>query len=184
MKPYYYVYRVNDRGPRVRHSTLDSAHTEALRLAAQHPGESFEILQCLATVRTTSPQAFWMDGVIPPHICAFSKDMAGRCFVCGHNSANVRDHRNRTDGATDAGEERASASGVTAGRCSVHRSVGPSLCSHKSSDYEFVSIGGSCNLSPHSSAVETIEWEHRSPSCIHFSGTESCLAPDANLRSK
>jgi|GEM_PF-2795228 len=37
--------------------------------------------------------------------------------------ANVRDHRHRTAGATDAGEERASASGVTAGRCSVHRSV-------------------------------------------------------------
>ena len=38
-------------------------------------------------------------------------------------SANVCDHRHRTDGATDAGEERASASGVTAGRCSVDRSV-------------------------------------------------------------
>ena len=37
--------------------------------------------------------------------------------------ANVCDHRHRTDGATDAGEERASASGVTAGRCSVDRSV-------------------------------------------------------------
>jgi hypothetical protein len=37
--------------------------------------------------------------------------------------ANVRDHRHRTAGATDAGEERASASGVTAGRCSVDRSV-------------------------------------------------------------
>lgn len=36
---------------------------------------------------------------------------------------NVRDHRHRTAGATDAGEERALASGVTAGRCSVHRSV-------------------------------------------------------------
>ena len=40
-----------------------------------------------------------------------------------YNSANVCDHRHRTDGATDAGEERASASGVTAGRCSVDRSV-------------------------------------------------------------
>jgi hypothetical protein len=37
--------------------------------------------------------------------------------------ANVRDHRHRTAGATDAGEERASASGVTAGRCSVDRIV-------------------------------------------------------------
>jgi hypothetical protein len=41
----------------------------------------------------------------------------------GISSSIVRDHRHRTDGATDAGEERASASGVTAGRCSVHRSV-------------------------------------------------------------
>ena len=38
-------------------------------------------------------------------------------------SANVCDHRHRTAGATDAGEERVSASGVTAGRCSVDRSV-------------------------------------------------------------
>jgi len=37
--------------------------------------------------------------------------------------ANVRDHRHRTAGATDAGEERASASGVPAGRCSVDRIV-------------------------------------------------------------
>jgi len=35
---------------------------------------------------------------------------------------NVRDHRHRTDGATDAREAEI-ASGVTAGRCSVDRSV-------------------------------------------------------------
>jgi hypothetical protein len=33
--------------------------------------------------------------------------------------ANVRSHRHRTAGAMDAGEGRASASDVTAGRCSV-----------------------------------------------------------------
>lgn len=51
-----------------------------------------------------------------------------RVWVPG-GSTNVRDHRHRTDGATDAGEERASASGVTASRCSVHRSVRGFVCS-------------------------------------------------------
>lgn len=82
MKPYYYVYRVNDRGPRIKHTTLQEAHGEAMRLAGQHPGESFEILQCLATVRTTNPQAFWMDGVCPVHVCDMHKAMDGSYFVC------------------------------------------------------------------------------------------------------
>ncbi len=89
MKPYYYVYRVNDRGPRIKHATIEEAHSEAMRLAGQHPGESFEILQCLATVRTTQPQAFWMDGVIPPHVCAMNRAMNGECFVCGHIEENT-----------------------------------------------------------------------------------------------
>ena len=63
MKPYYYVYRLGRTGPKIKHYTLKSAHTEAMRLAAQHPGDSFEILLCLATTRTTTPQTFWMDGV-------------------------------------------------------------------------------------------------------------------------
>jgi len=46
--------------------------------------------------------------------------------------ANVRDHRHRTAGATDAGEERAAASGVKAGRCSVDRIVGHLSSAEKS----------------------------------------------------
>jgi hypothetical protein len=73
MKPYYYIFRVGGSHPRIKHQTLESAHTEAMRLAAQHPGDSFEILQCLATTRTINPQTFWMDGVIPPHDCAMPR---------------------------------------------------------------------------------------------------------------
>jgi len=69
MKPYFYVYRVNAQHPRVKHDTAESAAKEAERLAAQHPGETFEILQCIAITRTVNPQTFWMDGIIPPHIC-------------------------------------------------------------------------------------------------------------------
>jgi hypothetical protein len=83
MKPYYYIFRVGGSYPRIKHPTLESAHTEAMRLAAQHPGDSFEILQCLATTRTINPQTFWMDGVIPPHVCAMHRIMDDTCHVCG-----------------------------------------------------------------------------------------------------
>ena len=66
MKPYYYIYRVGYGKPTIKHQSLALAHTEAMRLAGQHPGETFEILECLGIVQTTTPQAFWMDGVIPP----------------------------------------------------------------------------------------------------------------------
>jgi hypothetical protein len=59
--------------------------------------------------------------------------------------SNVRDHRHRTAGAPDAGEERASASGVTAGRCSVHRSVRTLVPS--TLDIEPWSASSSCFLS-------------------------------------
>lgn len=61
MKSYYYVYRVNNQGPKIKHATLKEAYKEAMRIAAQHPSDSFEILQCLGTVRTTRPQIFWME---------------------------------------------------------------------------------------------------------------------------
>jgi hypothetical protein len=63
MKPYYYVYRVGGKFPTVQHYTLTSAKKEAERLSNQHPGEVFEILQCLAITRTVLAQTFWMDGV-------------------------------------------------------------------------------------------------------------------------
>ena len=67
MKPYYYVYRVgSSRGPTVKHPTLESATAGSLRLSGQHPGETFEILQCLGITRTTEPSTFWCDGSEPP----------------------------------------------------------------------------------------------------------------------
>lgn len=67
MKPYYRILRLNHgRAPTVQHATLKEAETEALRLAGQHPGETFEILECLGIARTTTPSIFWNDGVEPP----------------------------------------------------------------------------------------------------------------------
>jgi hypothetical protein len=66
MKPYYYVYRVGYKFPTVQHDTLTSATKEAERLSNQHPGEVFEILQCLAITRAVLAQTFWTDGVTPP----------------------------------------------------------------------------------------------------------------------
>ena len=74
MKPYYYVYRYQDRGPRVRHATLEAAQTEAMRLAEQHPIGYFEILKCVGFARTTNAATFWMDGEGP-------KDCVGKKYA-------------------------------------------------------------------------------------------------------
>ena len=67
MKPYYRILRLNHgRAPTVQHATLKEAETEALRLAGQHPGVTFEILECLGIARTTTPSIFWNDGVELP----------------------------------------------------------------------------------------------------------------------
>lgn len=63
MKPHYYVYRVGYKAPTIKHYSLQEAHDESHRLAAQHPGEVFEILLCVGITQTTTPQTFWMDGV-------------------------------------------------------------------------------------------------------------------------
>jgi len=65
MKPYYYIYRPGYSQPTVKHSSLNKAQEESLRLAAKHPGAQFEILQCVAITMTTTPRTFWMDGVDP-----------------------------------------------------------------------------------------------------------------------
>jgi hypothetical protein len=65
MKPYYYVFKSSGHPPSKRHGSLHSAHVEALRLAALHPGSSFEILKCLGIAQTASPSTFWMDGINP-----------------------------------------------------------------------------------------------------------------------
>jgi len=98
MKPYYYVYRVGYGKPTIKHATLEEAHTESMRLAGQHPGEIFEILQCLGFARTIQAQAFWMDGVIPPHVCVMHRIMVGTCFVCGkHLGENDKDQAQPKD---------------------------------------------------------------------------------------
>lgn len=66
MKPYYYIYKHGDQGPRVRHSDLPTAQNEAERLAAKEPGQCFEILQCLGYASTSKVSTFWMDGEGPP----------------------------------------------------------------------------------------------------------------------
>ncbi len=83
MKTYYYVYRVGYGKPTIKHATLDEAHAESIRIAGQHPGEVFEILQCLGFARTIQAQAFWMDGVIRPHICAMHRLADETCGICG-----------------------------------------------------------------------------------------------------
>jgi len=67
MKTYYYVYRPGTKGPTVRHATLTEAEAEAARLATTHPGETFEILQCLGLTSTPvpAPSTFWLDGCEP-----------------------------------------------------------------------------------------------------------------------
>ena len=61
MKPYYYIYRVGGSHPKTKHANLKLAHDESLRLSGQHPGETFEILQCVGITRTTEPSTFWLD---------------------------------------------------------------------------------------------------------------------------
>lgn len=91
MKPYYYIYRVGNGKSTIKHYTLEEAARESERLAAQHPGDTFEILKCIGVTRTVNPQTSWMDGVTPPHICAMHRIMDGTCFVCGKNTL-VDDH--------------------------------------------------------------------------------------------
>jgi hypothetical protein len=65
VKAYYYVYRVGHGKPTVQHPTLEEATREALRLSGQHPGETFEILKCLARARTVTPSLTWAEGNEP-----------------------------------------------------------------------------------------------------------------------
>jgi hypothetical protein len=66
MKPYYYyVFKSSGHPPSKRHESLESAHLESLRLAALHPGQSFEILLCIGITQTPKASTFWMDGMSP-----------------------------------------------------------------------------------------------------------------------
>ena len=42
------------------------------------------------TTRMTKPSTFWMDGVIPPHVCALNRAMDGTCFRCGDKEPEYR----------------------------------------------------------------------------------------------
>ena len=105
MKPYYYVYEYGNKAPRVRHATLEQAETEAKRLAEISPGTSFEILMAVGITRVTTPQTFWMNGVIPPHVCVMHRIMDGTCFVCGKHLGE-NDEVSRGDGSASQPQEK------------------------------------------------------------------------------
>lgn len=84
MKPYFYVYRFGGSAPTVKHPTLESALKESERLAGHFPGKSFEILQCLGISRVQTAQTFWMDGVVPPHVCEMNGLLDHTCGICGN----------------------------------------------------------------------------------------------------
>lgn len=63
MKPYFYIYRYQDKAPVIRHATLEQAQAEAERLATQHKGTPFEILKCVGISQVTGPAyTFFMEG--------------------------------------------------------------------------------------------------------------------------
>ncbi len=64
---HYRVLRITGGTARVepRFFSLETAKAEALRLAGQHQGESFEIVKCLGAARCVKPSIFWNDGINP-----------------------------------------------------------------------------------------------------------------------
>ena len=63
MKPHYYVFTKFEKTP--GRETLAEATAEAEQLAAQNPGTSFEILQCLGVSSVPKATTVWMDGAEP-----------------------------------------------------------------------------------------------------------------------
>lgn len=49
-KPFWMVYGMGQGGPTYRHHSLESAKTEATRLARANPGVQFFILETIGTV--------------------------------------------------------------------------------------------------------------------------------------
>jgi hypothetical protein len=64
---HYRVLRLNRGTTRVepKFFSLETAKVEALRLAGQYQGESFEIVKCLGVARCAEPSIFWNDGINP-----------------------------------------------------------------------------------------------------------------------
>jgi hypothetical protein len=57
--PHFYVYRIGHNIPTVKHQTMSTAVQEAERLAGQHPGETFEVLECRSITRTKTPETVY-----------------------------------------------------------------------------------------------------------------------------
>jgi len=92
MKTYYYVFRVGGSTPTARHETIELAHKESERLASKHPGQSFEILQCIGISKTVAVETSWIAGIEPPnvsHICAMNRLVDNTCGVCGKSLFKV-----------------------------------------------------------------------------------------------
>lgn len=85
MKPYFYVYRYQDKAPVIRHATLEQAQAEAERLATQHNGTPFEILKAVGLSQVTGPAStFFMDGEGPAHPCEVRVPKVFRDAPCPH----------------------------------------------------------------------------------------------------
>ena len=65
MKPYYYVFKSSGHPPSRRHESIYEAQKESYRLASLHPGQHFEIVQCVGITSTSAPapSTFWLDGI-------------------------------------------------------------------------------------------------------------------------
>ena len=82
MKPYYYLKVSQFLQPK-RYENLEDAERDSLKWANDDPGTTVEILQCVGITSTPKASTFWMDGVIPPHVCCFNRGLDDVCIVCG-----------------------------------------------------------------------------------------------------
>lgn len=51
---FWFVWNPNSLNPRFKHDTVESATTEAERLARMHPGQEFIVLESIAACRAVS----------------------------------------------------------------------------------------------------------------------------------
>ena len=64
MNTFFYIYDCSNRnGPRVRHPSLEAAIKEAERLAEQHVGRTFEVLQCVAVSKVKGATTEYAQGM-------------------------------------------------------------------------------------------------------------------------
>ena len=55
MNKYWMVHRIGSPSSNVQHKSLDSATEEAKRLAAQHPGSTFAVLETVTAWHAPQP---------------------------------------------------------------------------------------------------------------------------------